>query len=134
MDGLKRGYETMPISSEIDLDKDIKIFTASGKLTFDEAMLEIKKFYDQPTKNVMWDLRNVSDVKLSTEEVIEMAGLDQRTESSSRIDGKTAIVASQDLIFGLGRMFQSLSEFNAVPFDVMIFRSINEAQDWLDDD
>jgi len=124
----------MPISSKIDLDNDIMIFTATGKMTFDEAMLEVKKFYDQPTKNVMWDLRNVSDLKFSTEEVIELAGFDQRAESSSRIDGKTAIVASQDLIYGLGRMFQSLSEFNAVPFAVMIFRSMEEAREWLDDE
>jgi hypothetical protein len=124
----------MPISSKIDLDNDIKIFAATGKLTFDEAMLEVKKFYHHPIKNVMWDLRNVSDLKFSTEEVVELAGFDQRSESSSRINGKTAIVASQDLIYGLGRMFQSLSEFNAVPFTVMIFRSMEEAQEWIEDE
>jgi len=39
-------------------------------------------------------------------------------------------VATQDLHFGLGRIFKSLSEMCDVPFYVMIFRVMEEAEAW----
>ena len=130
----KRGFRTMSISSQIDHVNGITIFSASGKLTFDEAMAEVKMFYIQPTPNVVWDLRSVSEVNLSSSEIWEIASFRPRHESSKRINGKTAIVTSQDLLFGLSRMFQSFSENEDVPFAVMIFRTMEEAQGWLDND
>ena len=43
-------------------------------------------------------------------------------------------MASENLTYGLGRMFQSQSEMHRVPFDVMIFRTMEEAEGWLEDD
>jgi len=77
----------MPLSSHIDQSKELTIYTVSDKLTFDEAMAEVKLFYNHPTKNVMWDLRSVSELKFSTEEVQSLAGLDERIVSSNRING-----------------------------------------------
>jgi hypothetical protein len=122
----------MSISSHIDDAKKLTTYTVSDKLTFDEAMAEVENFYKQPTKNVMWDLSNVSELNFSSEEVRKIAGFNQRLESLSRINGKTAIVAPQDLIFGIGKMFQSISDYIDVPFIVMIFRTMEEAQSWLD--
>jgi hypothetical protein len=122
----------MSISSHIDHAKKLTTYTVSDKLTFDEAMAEVENFYKQPTKNVMWDLSNVSELNFSSEEVRKIAGFNQRLESLSRINGKTAIVAPQDLIFGIGKMFQSISDYIDVPFIVMIFRTMEEAQSWLD--
>jgi len=124
----------MSISSHIDKAKKMTTYTVTDKLTFDEAMAEVKLFYNRPTKNVMWDLRSVSELKFSTEEVKTLAGLDKRIESSNRINGKTAIVATQDLYFGLGRVFKTLSEMYKVPFTVMIFRTMKEAEKWFEND
>ena len=123
----------MPISSYIDHSKNLATFTAAGKLTLDEVMPVVKMFYDQPTKNVLWDLTAVSDLNFHLDEVREIASYQQRHESPIRNKGKTAIVASKDLIYGLGKMFQSLSEMSNVPFAVMIFRTMEEAEDWLED-
>ena len=124
----------MPISSQIDQANDLATFTATDNFTFDEVMAVIEKFYDTPTKNVVWDLKCVYELNFSLEEVRDIASYQQRLESSTRINGKTAIVASEDLIFGLGRMFQSFSEMSKVPIAVMIFRTMEEAEAWLADD
>jgi hypothetical protein len=124
----------MPISSQIDQAKELTTYTVNKNFTVDEVMAEIEKFYDTPTKNLVWDLRCVSELNFSSEEVRDIASYQQRLESSTRINGKTAIVASEDLIYGLGRMFQSFSEMSKVPFAVMIFRKMEEAEAWLSDD
>lgn len=122
----------MPISSHIDQEKDIATFTADGDLTLDEIMAIALMLYDQPTKDVLFDLTAASTPDFSINDIMQIASLKQRSESPGRIDGKTAIVAKKDLAYGLSRMFQSLSEMNRVPFEVSVFRTIEEAKEWLE--
>jgi len=124
----------MPISSHIDQVKELTTYTATDKLTFDEAMAEVKMFYNLPTKNVVWDLNGVSELNISSDEVREIASFNPRYENLSRINGKTAIVAPKDLTFGISRMFQAMSEYVDAPFTVMIFRTMGEAQEWLENE
>ena len=121
----------MPTSSYIDRENDLATLTVTENISFDEIMALVEMFYDQPTKNALWDLTAVSEINLTSEEIEQIASYQQRQKSAIRIEGKTAIVASKDLIYGLGRMFQSLSEMNRVPFAVMIFRTMEEAEAWL---
>jgi hypothetical protein len=122
----------MPITSHIDHAKDLASFTATGNITPDEVIAMVQMFYDQPTKNVLWDLTAASELNFQSDELRKIASYPQRVESTFRINGKTAIAAPQDLTYGLSRMFQSFSEFNSVPFEVMTFRTMEEAEDWLE--
>ncbi len=123
----------MPISSHIDHANDLTTLNATEDFTFDEVMALVKMFYDQPTKNALMDLTAASEPNFSADEIRQIANHKLRIENPDRIDGKTAIVAPEDLVYGLGRMFQSLSEMNKVPFEVRIFRTMAEAEDWLED-
>ena len=49
----------------------------------------------------------------------------------SRFGGRTAIVATSDFTFGLGRMYEAFAEFTDLGFELKIFRSRNEAEIWL---
>ena len=49
-----------------------------------------------------------------------------------RKGGKSAFVFSKDVEFGLGRMFEALSEGKeGMPVEYRSFRDINEAREWL---
>jgi hypothetical protein len=47
--------------------------------------------------------------------------------------GKTAFVALKDILFGLSRMFEIHSSIVNSPYPVMVFRSLEKAQKWLDE-
>jgi len=49
----------------------------------------------------------------------------------SRQGGKTAVVAPKDLVYGLARMFQIMSDTDDFPFETRVFRSYEEAEQWL---
>ncbi|MEM8529499.1 MAG: hypothetical protein AAGF95_01570 [Chloroflexota bacterium] len=45
---------------------------------------------------------------------------------------KCALVASSDVIFGLGRMYSMCAEpVHEIPFEVRVFRNMTDAKEWL---
>ncbi len=123
----------MPITSHIDKAKDLTVFKVTGVLSFDEVLPVVKDFYDgDPTKHVLWDLIDTTEVQLTSEEVEAIANFSPRYEGK-RASGKTAFVAQKDILFGLSRMFEIQSSIRESPFPIMVFRSIDEAHQWLDE-
>lgn len=122
----------MSITSYIDTAKDLTTFTVASVLSFDEVMPVVKAFYDgDPTKNVMWNLLDDTDVQLTSEQGEVVVRFSPRYEGT-RASGKTAFVAQQDLLFGLLRMFEMQSEGQGAPFPTMVFRNKEEAYKWFD--
>jgi len=123
----------MPITTQIDHDKQLTIHTATGEPSFEEGMEAFKLFYEgHPTKNLLWDLRNASLHLLSSENLEAFVDYAKR-HSDLRAGGKTAFVVSKDLEFGLLRMVDAFSEIAKIPFYLMTFRSMDEAVRWLEE-
>jgi hypothetical protein len=123
----------MPITSHIDKTKDLTIFKAIGVLSFDMALPVVKAFYDaDPTRHVLWDLIDTTDVQFTSEEVLSIVRFEPRYEGKREL-GKTAFVAQKDVIFGLSRMFEIQSGIQEAPYPIKVFRSLYEAHQWLDE-
>ena len=124
----------MPINSHIDENKKLTVFKATGVLRYDEIISIVKSFYEgQPTENVLWDLSDITEIQLTSEQVESIVSLSQRF-NSSRSKGKTAFVAQEDLVYGLSRMFNTLGEISEAPFQRWAFRSMEEAYQWLSEE
>jgi hypothetical protein len=127
----------MPIKFKLDQSKDLSIFLVEGPVTHDEVHAAIKRFYEStyppPTKNILWDLRSASVNEIGYEEAQELAFFATSSDHRKEI-GRTAIVASEDVVFGVSRMFGAFINDNAVTFEV--FRDFDEAYKWVaaDDD
>ena len=123
----------MPITSHIDKAKDVTVFKVTNVLTFDALSSVVNTFYSgDPTKHVLWDMIDTTDVRLTSAEVKAIANLRSRYEGK-RASGKTAIVVKKDLHFGLSRMFELESSVQQVPFPIMVYRSIEKAYKWLEE-
>jgi len=122
----------MPLTFQTDKSKDLTIFTPSGKITFAEAMNVLESFYRNPTKNVLMDFSSRSDIPLllTGEEIAELFR-HLATKRQNRPDGKTAIVAPDDLRFGMSRMAEAFAEMEKLPWKWEAFRSMDEAINWL---
>jgi hypothetical protein len=120
----------MPISYRIDAERRLVVTTAHGVLT-DEDILNLKNRLAadadfQAGMRELSDVRSVTDLQVTSAGVQKMVSLD----SLSHLDGyKLAIVASENVVFGMARMYQSLTQRNLL--HVNVFRDYDAAVRWL---
>jgi hypothetical protein len=121
----------MPVTTNADHDKQLTIHTVTGEPSFEEGMAAFKQFWEgKPTQNVLWDFRKASLTRLSSIETEAMIDYIKQ-HAEKRSGGKTAILVSKDLEYGISRMAQTFAELKNIPFEMEIFRSIEEAIQWL---
>ena len=123
----------MPITSQIDEENQLTVFTGTGDLSFDEVKNAITSFYEgDHSLKVLWDLRAAVARAISSGQVEQIARL--LDEYRGRSKGvKTAIVTPTDLNFGLSRMLISLMQIREERYPVFmkVFRTMDEALSWL---
>ena len=123
----------MTIETLIDQSKDLTIATGTGELSFHDISHAIQSFYEgTPTSNVLWDLREAMVSDISTEHISQIANNLRSFREKGR-EGKTAIVSSMDVTFGMARMFQLLTEsLGESRIEMRVFRDLDEALQWLE--
>jgi len=121
----------MPITTSVDNEKQLTIHTVTGEASFGEGMTTLKQSLEiQPTRNVLWDFSKASLARVFFKETDAMMNYIQ-DHSEKRSGGKTALVASGDLEYGLSRMAETLAEIKNISIQVKTFRSFNEAIQWF---
>jgi hypothetical protein len=119
------------IEKNVDTQHNLTIHRASGKITSQELLSSINSFYDgSPTLYTLWDFSKAALSSISNESIRQMFSLVQN-RGTNRQNGKTAIVATKDLEYGMSRMFQIMSTDNEFPFTIKVFRSYDEAIQWI---
>ena len=114
-----------------DNKKDLTIFTAVGELTFVKQIDVLRDFYaGTPTANVLWDMRNIEGSRISSEELEKIIIFIKR-HSDKRPPGKTALVSTNDLDFGLSMVSYAYAENENLPWKIRPFRSMDEAIEWI---
>ena len=96
-----------------------------------EAILEKLEIYyqDKTTKRILWDLSDATWASITTEDLNKTV---ITAKKYSRKGGKTALVFSKDIDFGIGRMLQTLGEIEEYDYVFGTFRNREEAMKWLD--
>jgi len=123
----------MAITRTLDEERDLTIFAVEGELTFVEQMAALRKFYEgTPTCNVIWDFRQLEGYRISSDELREIISF-VKDRGKDRLGGKTALVSSTDLDFGLSRMSQAYADHEELPWRIESFRSMAEAFTWIDE-
>jgi len=119
------------IETVVDKQNDLTIHKCSGGITADEFKEAIHSFYNgNPTMNVVWDFSKASLADTPATVVKQLSMLVQKL-GCCRKNGKSAVIASRDLEYGMARMFQIMTENGEIPFTIRVFRSFNEAKKWL---
>ncbi len=120
------------IRTHVDSRKQLTTHTLIGKITVEDLFAEIKKFYDtEPTPNNLWNLLKADVSKIDSFDIKKLAQF-PREYVPSRVGGKTALVSSHDLAYGLSRMYKMYAEIAGQNAEIQIFRSLEDAQTWLD--
>ena len=120
----------MPIAIDYDRKGNVIYSKAEGLI----ELGDITSYFSSVSKLGLTKgyrvLADYSDavIKLSMEDIQKMA-LQRQMMKSTNESIKIAVFCKEDLVFGLGRMYEVLlGEDN---YDVMIFRSRDDAIEWL---
>lgn len=108
---------------------------ADGDVVIADFVASLSGFYQDPqfaqVENVLCDLRTAR-IKLSAVEIRQLVGYVRARRRAGR--RRTAVVASEDLAFGLSRMFGAWTESSAADSDELemrVFRDADAATAWL---
>lgn len=84
----------------------------------------------KPGVRELVDLRAVDSVEASTESLGVIIFSDK--EHREKFEGmKIAIVAPRELLYGLSKIFEVLSDVENAPSTINVFRTMAEAKEWL---
>ena len=119
------------IETIIDSQNDLSVFTVNGALIADEIIERVEEYYiTHPTKLVLWIMGDV-DLSAITREGIERIIQTAKKNTGKRKEGKTAIVGSKDIEYGLARMYEAYTGLENLPYEYKIFKNVDEAKEWL---
>ena len=119
----------MPSSYVIDKERKLVITTAWGDCNADDVLefrKQVLKDRDfDPSFSQLADFTGVTKVDVSPDEVRMLA-----TKSPFSTQSRRALVADNQMIFGLSKMFGILRNLRGEKL-IRVFRTRNEALDWL---
>jgi len=114
---------------EIDKRRRLVITTALDHLTLAEGLAHQEKLLKDPDFDPSFSqLMDFTRVDFSGIEANDIRKLAERNIFSSQ--SRRAVVASSNLVYGFGRMFEMFRE-NAGENGIRVFRDLDEAVDWI---
>jgi hypothetical protein len=119
----------MPATYKIDQENRLVLSTAWGTFSFSDALAHKEKLLSdpdfEPTYSQISDFTQVTEVALSNDEIRSFAEFTVFSPQSRR-----AIIAPEDVKFGMARMFATLRELRGEK-GIGVFRTLEEALDWV---
>ena len=120
------------INAHLNEDSSVTTYVVEGKVSVEHLITTIEVFHcSKPTKYVLWDFSATHVNHLQTFEIQRIASVINNFSSNGSVE-KTALVFSSDVDFGLGRMLEALAQTEKMPQEIMSFRNLNAAHQWLD--
>jgi hypothetical protein len=116
----------------VDREQRIARVIARGKVN----VLELRDIYVELIEHSDWqagfdilcDYRGIEDFDVSTQDIDEIA--EWQTSIDNMIgNGKCAVVASRDSVFGMSRMWEMISAERSQ--HICVFRELEDAELWL---
>ncbi len=116
----------------IEFDNNRVTLIYSGTVTFEEIIDANKRIINHPffpkIDQQLWLFKSIEKFNVDVNK-IERIIATAINKTATHENLKIAIVSKSDLAFGLGRMYEALSE--NTPWQTMVFRTIDKAEEWL---
>ena len=124
----------MPIAYTYDEEQGLLVTTFEGEVTDEELEQHVRTVSEDP--RVGPGVRELIDLRAATKVKVTVKGLryviaNDRQMIDKFKDERQAVVTTSDLIYGMARMYQMMSNVNAGPSTIKIFREYDAAMTWL---
>jgi hypothetical protein len=126
----------MSVEIHVDRSKGRVTIKLAGPITMELIKSVVEGFMRHPEfhpgDDVLWDFRETTISDVSADALRDVVSFIERRLERRGADYKVALAASTDLEFGLARMYEAFAD--RMPFRVMVFRDLDKAITWLDED
>lgn len=103
----------------------------TGLVTNKELLDTAQSFFGgSHTRYVIWDFSVAQMINISPETIQKLVAIWLKQKARRR-GGKTAVVAPADLEYSFSNILDTISELNEAPFETRVFRSLEDAKQWL---
>jgi hypothetical protein len=123
----------MPITVHIRPDDRLVVLAHAGPVQDDEFLSSYRTLFDDArydkSFNVLVDLRRAESAVRSPEVLRDLAEFVKPRFENTQAIPMVAVVAPEDISFGLARMYEAFSD--PVSWEFKVFRSAEEALLWL---
>lgn len=119
----------MPITTTKDEMEHLTTHVVTGRVS-EEEMYRALEGDGEFTPLILWDMSG-ADVAHVTPEMLRNFVKRAAELGSQRRGGRTAVIAPEDLQFGLARMSEAFAAMEFAPYRFRAFRVRQEAFDWL---
>ncbi len=119
------------IETTFEAESGFTLVKGTGKLTVEDFNGWLEQYYpDRVTRLILWD---ETEADLSELDADALRGLAHRAKNMSAAGrgGRGAVVYATPLTYGLGRMFQTFTEMEGLPYEVQSFQNFEDARAWL---
>lgn len=122
----------MPIVIKRDPTRNLTVLVCSGNLKLQEIRDAAKDFYEHgPTLYLIWDFSQAISTDADYRALSDWRSvIPSELPLELRKGGKTAVITSKDLMFGIARIAESLFEA-IIPYEFQVYRSEEDALEWL---
>ncbi len=119
------------IDSAVSSDGRLTTHDVVDRSSAEEMLAAIDRFCaGSPTRLTLWDFTRTTSLRLSPEQIRQLAERARELESL-RAGGRTAIVGASDIAFGMARMYEAHAAASGVRVPVRVFRDRAAAEEWL---
>ena len=118
------------IATLTDIESELTIHKVSGDINVERLFSSLRILKETATRRVLWNLNGVSNIARSRSAAtgfIEACVQDIPVLAG----GKTAFVFSSATDYGIGRMYETYAKMENLPFEMAMFQSMAEAENWL---
>jgi hypothetical protein len=117
------------ITRSFEAENNLTVFAIVGKVDAEQILGQIISFLTgEPTHLVLWDISAGTLAGISSRD-LQMIVNRGREFADRRKGGRTAIVCSRDVDYGLSGMLQTFAELIQIPFDIAVSRNMEEARE-----
>jgi hypothetical protein len=107
--------------------------TASGSVMAVDIIEGLKKVMEDPAfkpgMDILWDFRDVRSEISKADQIREIVSYIRTNQDRRGGNYRVALVVTRDIDFGLARMYEAYSQ--ELPFEIRIFKNLNDAENWL---
>ncbi len=125
----------MPVNTVISIEQNLVVHTITASvdrsIIVDTISKTLKNSDYQSGMNAIWHFNDISNVNLTSEDLIFVA---EYASKNIDIDGKPyklALVAEKDLPYGLTRVYEAWSSER--PVTISNFRILEDALNWIEE-
>jgi hypothetical protein len=120
------------ITTSTEPDKDLTVHMVTGQVRGEELLEASLTFLrEAPTRLALWDFSDALFSALSTQDLVSVFDA-LMPYVDSRRGGRSALLFTSTVGFGLGRLSEALAEVRNYPYEFKAFTNRKDALLWLD--